>query len=218
MIYYGNVSNQRKAMNKIEDIKKTYFSKDQKEWESFFHDKKEQIQETIDVYLELKNILNTGSSDLLKQWFFLAFYGMGGKLKKEKKERFISHFSMNHEKSIDEVKRIVNEINDDKVSSSYYSFVTKLLNMQDEDFFPIYDSRIASVFFEEDEKDKDDDLNKVHNCYKRIKELYDLIAAVDEAPIKAFKKVFKNADGIGKMRILDYILYNSIQVTKCARG
>lgn len=85
--------------------------------EIFFQEKKEQIEENIEVYLEIKRILELDSSNnLLKQWLFFAFYGMGGKLDKKKKNKFVAHFSKTHDESIDIVKEIVNEINDDKES------------------------------------------------------------------------------------------------------
>lgn len=195
-------------MKSVEVVKNKYFSRSEMEWESFFREKKEMIEENIEVYLEIKRIWEFDSSnDLLKQWLFFAFYGMGGKLDKKKKDKFVAHFSMTHKESIDEVKEIVNEINDDKKSTSYYSFVTKMLNMQNEDFFPIYDSRVASAFFEENERHT---LSEVDECYRRIKDLYDSISDKD-ASITAFKAVFNKAKNLGKMRLLDFILYNSMK-------
>lgn len=201
-------------MKSVEVVKNKYFTRSEMEWEFFFREKKEMIEENIEVYLEIKRIWEFDSSnDLLKQWLFFAFYGMGGKLDKKKKDKFVAHFSKTHKESIDEVKEIVNEINDDKKSTSYYSFVTKMLNMQNEDFFPIYDSRVASVFFEEKERRTFD---KVDKCYRRIKGLYDSISDKD-ASIIAFKAIFDNAKSLGKMRLLDFVFYNSIEVPKRAR-
>ncbi|MBQ8485435.1 MAG: hypothetical protein IJ534_04760 [Bacteroidaceae bacterium] len=201
-------------MESVKVVKNKYFSRNENEWKSFFLKKKEQIEENIEVYLEIKKIVGLDSSkDLFKQWLFFAFYGMRGNLDKSKKLKFIEHFSKIHDNSIDVVKEIVNEINNDEDSTSYYSFVTKMLNIQNEDYFPIYDSRVASVFFEENERHT---LGEVDKCYKRIKELYDSISDKD-ASITAFKAVFESAKSLGKMRVLDFILYNSIELPKRTR-
>ena len=189
------------------EVKQQYFSKNRQEWESFFSGKKQQIEENIDVYLAIKEYcVYKKNSKFPPGWLFFAFYGMGGRLSATKKARFLSHFNEMHEANIAIVRNIVNEINGDNESCSYFSFVTKMLNMQDENFFPIYDSRVARAFCDKSELRS---LDGEELCYTRIKELYDSIPLGDSS-IVAFKEIFPKAANLGKMRILDFILYNSI--------
>lgn len=186
-------------------VKNEYFSKTKGEWEAFFLKNKDEIQEAIDVYLELRNIYYNDEPILLR-WFFFAFYGMGGRLKQDKKTRFMAFFKKDIGDSADIV-TIVNEINGDITSSRYFSFVTKMLNLKNEEVYPIYDSRIAKRAFNCDESELT--LRGKAECYNRIKELYNSIGEQDNS-IVAFKSVFQIPQSLGKMRILDFILYHSI--------
>lgn len=194
-------------MKEVEEVKKEFFSKTEEEWRSIFQARKEEIQEAVDVYLELKACYKNKEVNLLG-WFFFAFYGMGGRLKKEKKKRFMEYFNKDLGESID-VKAIVNSINNDNTSSTYFSFVTKMLNLKDDNVYPIYDSRIAQKVFCCNKK-SEMDLNNKNECYHRIKTLYDSIDEQDGS-IKAFKFCFPRSKIIGKMRILDFILYNTVE-------
>ena len=173
-------------MKTAKEVKQDFFSKTIKEWKDTFQNNQEEIQEAIDVYIELRKLYESKDTNLLG-WFFFAFYGMGGRLKKEKKRRFIEYFDKNTGESAD-VKEIVNEINGDKESSAYFSFVTKMLNLKNESVYPIYDSRIAQKVFCCDKKSEMDLVSK-EICYKRIKELYDSINDQDDS-IVVFKEMF----------------------------
>lgn len=193
-------------MKEAIDVKKECLTKTKEEWDTIFQEQKDKINEAIDIYLELRRLFQNEDSFLFR-WLFMAFYGMGGRLNKEKRERFFSHFKVDNE-SLLAVRDIVNDINDDKESSAYFSFVTKMLNMKDEALYPIYDSRIAIKAFGCDSK-TEMDLNGKEECYKRIKILYDSVENSDPALV-SFKYNFPKADGLGKMRILDFILYNTL--------
>lgn len=193
-------------MKEAIDVKKECLTKTKEEWDTIFQEQKDTINEAIDIYLELRRLFQNEYSFLFR-WLFMSFYGMGGRLNKEKRERFFSHFKVDNE-SLLAVRDIVNDINDDKESSAYFSFVTKMLNMKDEALYPIYDSRIAIKAFGCDSK-TEMDLNGKEECYKRIKKLYDSVENSDPALV-LFKYYFPKADGLGKMRILDFILYNTL--------
>ena len=192
-------------MKEASVVKQEIFSKTKKEWEAFFQNKKDDIQEAISVYLELRKLYNNDER-ILMGWLFFAFYGMGGRLKQEKKKRFMEFFKKDIGDSADVV-AIVNEINGDKTSSEYFSFVTKMLNLKNDNVYPIYDSRIAKRAFDCNKSELS--LRGKAECYHRIKELYDSIAEQDDS-IVVFKSVFQIPQPLGKMRILDFILYHSV--------
>lgn len=178
------------------------------EWREKIMLSREAIVEAMEVYLELKKLILKGDS-LLFRWMFLSFYGRNGKLKRNKKEKFFHYFNKEMPASIENVRRIVNDINGDADSGLYYSFVTKMLNMRNEEFYPIYDSKIAEKLFGCNLK-AEIDLDTKEECYRRIKEVYD---SVDNsfAALQAFRHVFPEyVDKFGKMRLLDFILYNTI--------
>jgi len=193
-------------MKESKVVKQEFFSKTKEEWEALFQEKKDDIQEAINVYLELGKLYNN-DEPVFMGWVFFAFYGMGGRLKREKKKRFMEFFNKDLGDSADVV-AIVNEINGDKTSSEYYSFVTKMLSLKKDDVYPIYDSRIAKKVFDCN-KSELTTLDGKAKCYNRIKELYNSIGEQDNS-IVAFKSVFQIPQSLGKMRILDFILYHSI--------
>lgn len=195
-------------MRDVAVVKKEFLTKTTDEWNTIFQRKQDVINEAIDVYLELKKLFQEQDS-LLFRWLFMAFYGMGGKLNKERRERFFSHFWETDDDSPRKVRVIVNDINDNNESSAYFSFVTKMLNMKYDTIYPIYDSKIAKKVFHCDTK-TEMDLNGKEECYKKIKELYDSIEDSDPA-IVAFKNIFPKAKSLGKMRLLDFILYNTVE-------
>ena len=84
-----------------------------------------------------------------------------------------------------------------------------MLNLKNDKVYPIYDSIIAQEVFG-CERDSETDLNSKEECYKRIKDLYDSIDEQDNS-IVAFKKIFPDSKSLGKMRILDFILYNTVE-------
>lgn len=178
------------------------------EWRGKIIANRDFIAEAMEVYLELKRLISNGDS-LLFRWMFLSFYGRGGKLNRNKKEKFFQYFNNEMPDSIDNVRRIVNYINGDTESALYYSFVTKMLNMRDEEFYPIYDSRIARMLFGCNPK-TEMDLDAKEECYRKIKEVYD---SIDDsfAALQAFRYVLPEYVGMfGKMRLLDFIFYNTI--------
>lgn len=187
-------------------VKQEYFSKTKGEWEAIFQNKKDDIQEAINVYLELRKLYKN-DEQVFMGWVFFAFYGMGGRLKRERKQRFMGFFNKDTGDSADVVD-IVNEINGDKTSSEYFSYATKMLNLKNDDVYPIYDSRIAKTVFDCNKSDLTT-LDGKAKCYNRIKELYDSIDEQDIS-IVVFKSIFQSSQLLGKMRILDFILYHSV--------
>jgi len=192
-------------MKTFSEVKETYFNRTEEQWCLSFKKKKDEIEQSICVYKILKSIISP--TDTFSNWVFLAYYGMGGKLQKKKKEKFFGYFQKDIKQDLGIAKKIVNDINGDNESCSYFSFVTKMLNMRDESFFPIYDSRIARKAFSC--TDEEYDLESREKCYKEIGKLYNSIED-DDISIIQFKKHFPNCVDLGKMRILDFILYNTI--------
>jgi len=192
-------------MKTFSEVKETYFNRTEEQWCLSFKKKKDEIEQSICVYKILKSIISP--TDTFSNWVFLAYYGMGGKLQKKKKEKFFGYFQKDIKQDLGIAKKIVNDINGDHESCSYFSFVTKMLNMRDESFFPIYDSRIARKAF--GCTDEEYDLESREKCYKEIGKLYNSIED-DDISIIQFRKHFPNCVDLGKMRILDFILYNTI--------
>ena len=183
-------------------------TKTYEEWDSIFKKENDTINDSINIYLELKSLFQKGDSRLFR-YVFMAFYGMKGKLNKDKRERFFSFFWSKDENPIT-VRKIVNEIKNDNESSTYFSFVTKMLNMRNENLYPIYDYRIANNAFGCNLKKGEMNLDSKEECYNRIKILYDSIEDSDPA-IESFKSNFPQTSSLGKMRILDFILYNILK-------
>lgn len=194
-------------MKEVKAVKIEFMTKTTEEWNTIFQRKQDVINEAIDVYLELKKLSENSDTSFFR-WAFLAFYGMGQHHYNEKRERFFDQFKVEYRYPV-VIRDIVNVINGDKESSYYYSFVTKMLNMKYETLYPIYDTRIAKNVFHCDTK-TEMDLNGKEECYKKIKELYDSIDDSDPA-IVAFKNQFPKAKSLGKMRLLDFILYNTVE-------
>ena len=80
-------------MKEAIDVKKECLTKTKEEWDTIFQEQKDTINEAIDIYLELRRLFQNEDSFLFR-WLFMSFYGMGGRLNKEKRERFFSHFKV----------------------------------------------------------------------------------------------------------------------------
>lgn len=179
------------------------------EWREKIKANRDTIIEAMEVYLELRKTILKNDS-MFNRWMFFAFYGMGGKLNRLKKEKFFQYFRKDISDSVETVKEIVNDINGNPECGLYYSFVTKMLNMKNEEYYPIYDSRIAKALFGCNPK-TEMDLDAKEECYRKIKEVYD---SVDDsfAALQAFRYVFPEYVGMfGKMRLLDFIFYNTFK-------
>lgn len=195
-------------MKTADEVYFDLFRKSKEEWMSLFRDNADSIETSVSVYLLLKKMMTADADDrTLFKWIFLQYYGVRQHNSKDKEEKLFSLLDRDIKQDFGLARSFVNYINDDESSSSYFSYVTKILNMRNDDYFPIFDSRIARNVFGCDNIKTLDDKEK---CYRRIKDLYDRIPSEDVS-IVAFKEMFPQSAQLGKMRILDLMLYNTVK-------
>ncbi len=171
-------------------------------------------QESIDVYLSLKNEYKKGNinKNYLFQFVFKSYYrldqaGLGDNLKIKYFELLFKKES-NLSNILEELYKIKTERN---LRAIHFSFSTKLLHTIDNNN-PIYDSEIAYILNKKVKgKTKKQKIKSCLKIYKEIKDLYQELLKDKkiEQLIKKFKQKFslKNNE-ISNIKVLDFIIWS----------
>ena len=157
---------------------------------------KEKIEDSIKLYKLLIQLYEQKKTVEFR-WAYAAYYGLSSHYKKRD---LINYFSvLDKYKSQDapslNLNSVVKEL---KTEKNHYVFASKLMSFVDDNTYPIIDFYIIRLFkFAPKESYKE--------RYRIIKETYDILYKTTEI-VDYIKEVDRS--GIGKMKILDIIVWN----------
>ena len=157
------------------------------------------------VFSFLKNEFHKGNvkKNLVFKWCFSSFYGMGI-VPAEGKEAFYNkmeglrnaHTGLNARAVTDELAKAMGK--------NYFSFVTKMLNMVDDESYPIYDRQVGIVF----QKPFTPDETRLDHQASVYKDVCDTYRELRTHPvIEVFKNEF-HCPGMGYMKVLETIFWH----------
>lgn len=157
------------------------------------------------VFCFLKSEYHKGdiTQNLIFKWCFSSFYGMGI-VSTEGKDAFFKKMEVlrNAHSRVDA--RAVTEDLAKDMGKNYFSFVTKMLNMVDDETYPIYDSQVGIVF----QKPFTPDETRLDHQVSIYKDICDTYRELRTYPIiEVFKNEF-HCPGMGYMKILDTIFWH----------
>lgn len=163
------------------------------------------IKTNIDVYQFLKTEYKKGQviENSLFRWGFSAFYGMSRVVTLGAQEVFFNRFDDLRETRIQLDPRAITEELHNSMGKYYFSFVTKMLNMFDDEAFPIFDSQVSAVF-EKPLQKGETRLAHQNSIYQDIRDTY--LSLESHAIIKEFRERF-NCPDVGYMKILDTLFW-----------
>ena len=163
------------------------------------------IKTNIDVYQFLKTEYKKGQviENSLFRWGFSAFYGMSRVVTLGAQEAFFNRFDDLRETHIQLDPRAITEELHNSMGKYYFSFVTKMLNMFDDEAFPIFDSQVSAVF-EKPLQRGETRLAHQNSIYQDIRDTY--LSLESHAIIKEFRERF-NCPDVGYMKILDTLFW-----------
>lgn len=156
------------------------------------------------VYSFLKNEFRKGDirSNPLFKWAFTSFYGMGI-VPSEGKEAFFSKMESlkNCDNGLDA--RQLTQGLKPEMGKNYFSFVTKMLNLVDDNKFPIYDSQIALIF-QKPFSPAETRLDHQSSIYRDVIDTY---CSIESHPvIERFRNLY-GCPGMGYMKVLDALFW-----------
>ena len=156
------------------------------------------------VYSFLKEEFLKGDirSNPLFKWAFTSFYGMGI-VPSEGKEAFFS--------KMESLKNCNNDLDASQLTQglkqemgkNYFSFVTKMLNLVDDNKFPIYDSQIALVF-QKPFTPAETRLDHQSSIYRDVIDTY---CSIKSHPVIARFRNLYGCPGMGYMKVLDALFW-----------
>lgn len=165
----------------------------------------ESVKKSIALYRLIRNLYNKNHKipeNIEFKWAYAAFYGLSAHYKKNDLEKYFSVLSTYCEDpkkaKIMDIDDIVSELETDK---KHYVFASKLMNFVDDSRYPILDSKIAKYF-------------RFHNntaFRDRFNTLKDVYLELSHNPKVKKLIVDYDFDGIGIMKQLDIILWNTIR-------
>ena len=158
----------------------------------------------VAVYSFLKEEFQKGdvSRNPLFQWAFSSFYGMGI-VPSEGKEAFFSKMESLRNRDNDMDARRLAEEPKPETGEDYFSFVTKMLNLLDDNKFPIYDSQIALVF----QKPFTPEETRLDHQVSIYRDVIDTYRSLENHPvIERFRSLY-DCPGMGYMKVLDALFW-----------
>ena len=156
------------------------------------------------VYSFLKNEFEKGDirSNLLFQWSFSSFYGMGI-VSSEAKEAFFRKMESLRDTYTGQNARSVAEDLRPAMGKSNFSFVTKMLNLISDSEYPIFDKNVAMVF----QKPFDTDETRLDHQDSVYQDIIDTYKSLQHHPvIEDFRTRFCCPE-MGYMKVLDTIFW-----------
>lgn len=178
------------------------FSDNTSDPNSFFKKHETTLKTNVEVFKFLKQRLKetNPSNDVLFQWVFSAFYGMPY-ISRHKRPPFFEKMQEINDNCDDLNAQEITENLAPLMGKKYFSFVTKMLNLIDDEKYPIYDSNVGLVF---EKKHKPCGKNYQMSVYQDIIDTYNQLK--DKPIVDEFKSYFSCPD-IGYMKILDSIFW-----------
>ena len=172
---------------------------------------------SVSTYYSLKYIHEDESKELdyyegFKSAFF-RFYGIGRFTSDVFEEKFYCELKRLRGKKFNYSRKFTEELTE-KLSDSekgkiQFSFVTKLLNIINDEEYPIYDSNVMAAFgfFRGNNKSTDDKLAEYIEQYEVIRNIYDGLLDNCKNIIGNFRQIFPQSGNLSNMRILDIIVW-----------
>ena len=154
-------------------------------------------------FLKSEYLKGDVTKNLVFKWCFSSFYGMGI-VSSEGKDAFFQKMEVlrNAHSKVD-VWAVTEDLTRD-MGKKYFSFITKMLNMVDDESYPVYDSQVGLVFqkpFTPDESR----LDHQTSIYKDICDTYKELRT--HPAIESFKNEF-HCPEMGYMKVLDTIFWH----------
>lgn len=179
--------------------------------EHFFRENYAGIHITATTYLILKKLYNENGVYYFKDFKkeFSRFYG----IKRFVDDNFIDTYYMKMDELKGEkeynVKKLANELidSDKKVQ---FSFATKMLNIMNDEKYPIYDSNVAKAFMinTTDSKNIEVKIDDYVANYMIIEKVYTEMISKHSQTINDFRDTFKYTKSeLSDMRIIDIIVW-----------
>jgi len=178
--------------------------------EKFFKQHYISFNRAVSTYGALKKIYDDTDVELeFYEGFrnsFFRFYGIGRFVSDSFRENYYNKLLDLRRAKVKEcdIKALTNELKDEEKNKIQFSFTTKLLNIIDDEKYPIYDSNVARAFgFFSVYGDIEQYLEK----YNIITETYQSLLEDCIDIIGNFRKTFPQASNLSNMRILDIIVW-----------
>jgi hypothetical protein len=179
--------------------------------EHFFRENYTGILITATTYLILKKSYNENGVYYFKDFKkeFSKFYG----IKRFVDDNFIDTYYMKMDEFKGEnecnVKKLAKELIDSG-NKVQFSFATKMLNIMNDEKYPIYDSNVAKAFgiYTTDCKNIEDKIEDYVTNYMVIGEVYNEMISKHSQTINDFRETFKYTKSeLSDMRIIDIIVW-----------
>ena len=178
--------------------------------EQFFRQHYISFNRAVSTYDALKQLYEDTGKELdfyegYKSSFF-RFYGIGRFVSKSFREKYYNKLLDLRRSKVKEcdIAVLTKELIDEENNKIQFSFTTKLLNIIDDEKYPIYDSNVAKAFgFSSaygDITQYIEQYNKITETYKSLLEDYMNI-------IGNFRGIFPQSNNLSNMRILDIIIW-----------
>ena len=171
---------------------------------SFFSDNLTSFSKNVEVYSLLKRQFQAGPVTENPAFCsrFASFYGMRF-VSAAGKHAFFQKMEQlrQHHDGLDP--RLLTEELQPEMGKYHFSFVTKMLNLLDDETYPIYDSQIATVFqkpFTPDESR----LDHQESIYRDVIDTYQSL--LHHPVVEAFRTRF-NCPDMGTMKVLDALFW-----------
>jgi len=171
---------------------------------------------SVSTYYALKYIYDDKSKGLeyyegFKSSFF-RFYGIGRFTSDVFNENFYRELEQLRGTKLKYSKEFIEELteklSDNDKGKIQFSFVTKLLNIINDEEYPIYDSNVVmATFGRANNKSTDDKIGNYIEQYEVIRNIYNELLDDYKNIIGNFRKIFTQSANLSNMRILDIIVW-----------
>lgn len=193
-----------KAKNKIRLLLSTLEDKD------FFKENHISLDITSATYIILKKSYKKyGASNKSFQNVFSQFYGLRRFVDNEFVSKYFKKMEELREESFYDIRKLTEELvdNDGRVQ---FSFATKLLNIINDEIYPIYDGNVAKAFgiYAPDSKNIKEKIDGHINNYLIIGSIYRDLLVENASVISAYRDFFNySVANLSDMRVLDIIVW-----------
>ena len=184
---------------------------------AFYSNNNFSLNSCIDIYKLLKDIYKSENGKIVDNYcfrhIFESFYAMarGIYVTNRFAEAFYQAMDTIREKGVDDKTPISVALDLSKETNGkvQFSFVTKMFNLENDEKYPIYDSKVALIFNFLKYELQQADSNKKHiysERYALISETYEELIKKEDI-LSVFKSKFKNAAQLSNMRLVDILIW-----------
>ena len=175
------------------------------------------LNRAVSKYYALKSLYEDKDKELEYyegfQSAFFRFYGIGRFTSDVFDEKFYRELvelrgkKQNYSREF--TKELTEKLSDNEKGKIQFSFVTKLLNIINDEEYPIYDSNVMAAFgfFRTNNKSSDEKMTEYLEQYEVIRNTYNELLEDCKNIIGNFRQIFPQSDNLSNMRILDIIVW-----------